>query len=486
MNIAILIGVSEYKQGIQDLPGCEHDIMAFDKLIKATSKYDDILSISDNSDSSKIKEKLVNFINLYKASEINEILFYFTGHGDYANDDFFYILSDFDSENRTQTSLQNSELDNLLKSLNPQLVVKIVDACHSGVNYIKGLEALDAYIKSTKSQFQNCYFLYSSLNTQSSFQNSEYSLFTFHFLNAIKNYQEDEIRYKNIIDYISDKFINYPEQTPFFVTQADFTEIFCTKNEFVSKFLEEYHNQTMVIEEDEKKNSTNEEKYSDIEEFIKEDAKKNISLEKVNNILKNIEQIAESFTLDNDIKNLYTLKVESLYNVEYNQYSQIIGNYLRSRQDQYFASPKYTTEIYTKMEIPALSLSDKIRGKSDKPYKVEKERQVINGYSLNAQYEYEQLIVKLESNYPNITSYQVLIAFLSSDRDIRLYYFLTNYIKKSWIGKELNDRYEWDATDFELVNEEDIYSYIKGFNKKINEKIRLDLSLKLKQKTNGK
>lgn len=484
MNIAILIGVSEYKLGIQNLPGCEHDIMSFGKLIKASAKYDDILSISDNSDSSKIKEKLVNFINLYKTSEINEILFYFTGHGDYANDDFFYILPDFDFEKRTQTSLQNSELDNLIKSLNPQLVVKIVDACHSGVNYIKDLKALDTYIKSTKGQFQNCYFLYSSLNTQSSFQNSEYSLFTFHFLNAIKNYQEDEIRYKNIIDYISDKFINYPEQTPFFVTQADFTEIFCTKNESINEFLEEYHNQTTEIDEDEKKDNSDEIKHSDLESLIKEDAKKNISLERVNHILGNIEEIVENFVLDDDIKNLYKLEIESHHSIKNNQYSLIIGNYLRSKQNQYFASPKYTTEIYTKMEIPTLSLSDKMRGKSDKPYKVEKERQVVNGYSLDAQYEYEQLIVELESNYPNINSYQVLIAFLCSDRDIRLYYFFTNYIKKSWTNKELNDRHEWDAADFELIDEEDIYSYIRGLSKNINEKIRLDLSLKLQQKTN--
>ena len=221
MNIAILIGVSNYKNGIIDLPGSKNDILQFDELIRNTKKYDEILSLSTETDSSNVKDKLASFINGKKGVEINELLFYFSGHGDFSNDEFYYILSDFSFDKRTQTSLENSELDNLIKSLTPKLVVKIVDACHSGVNYIKDIASIDSYIKSTSNQFHNCYFLYSSLNAQSSFQSNKFSFFTLSFINAVKHYQQKEIRYKDIIDYISDNFASFPEQTPFFVTQAE-------------------------------------------------------------------------------------------------------------------------------------------------------------------------------------------------------------------------------------------------------------------------
>jgi hypothetical protein len=237
MNIAILIGISEYTNGIQVLPGSKNDVIQFENLIKNTKKYDDILTISENTESSKVKDKLTSFINDRKGKNIEEVLFYFSGHGDFVNDEFYYILSDFNFDKRTQTSLQNSELDNLIKSLSPRLVIKVVDACHSGVNYIKDIKALDTYIKSTSNQFNNCYFLYSSLNSQSSFQNDNFSFFTLSFLNSVKAFKETDVRYKDIIDYISDEFSSFPEQTPFFVTQADFTELFCTKNEQLNKFL---------------------------------------------------------------------------------------------------------------------------------------------------------------------------------------------------------------------------------------------------------
>lgn len=218
MNIAIIIGVSEYKENIQDLPGSKNDTNAFHNLIQKTEKYDDILVLNDKQSSGKIKTEISHFFEKYKGENINEFLFYFTGHGDFANDEFYYILSDFDFNKRQQTSLQNSELDNLIKSINPKLVSKIVDACHSGVNYIKNINVIDTYIKSTANKFNNCYFLFSSLNNQSSFQNKDYSFFTLSLLNAIKNSEKTEVRYKDIIDYISDEFSQFPEQTPFFIT----------------------------------------------------------------------------------------------------------------------------------------------------------------------------------------------------------------------------------------------------------------------------
>ena len=40
------------------------------------------------------------FISQNKSSQINEVLFYFTGHGLYSENEFYYILSDFEQDKK--------------------------------------------------------------------------------------------------------------------------------------------------------------------------------------------------------------------------------------------------------------------------------------------------------------------------------------------------------------------------------------------------
>jgi hypothetical protein len=467
MNIAILIGVSEYKNGIQNLPGSKNDILQFETLVKSTKKYDEILSISEETESGKLKDKLTSFINEKKGTPIEELLFYFSGHGDFASNEFYYILSDFGFDKRTQTSLQNSELDNLIKSLSPKLVVKVVDACHSGINYIKDVAAIDLYIKSTSNQFQNCYFFYSSLNAQSSYQNNSFSFFTLSFLNAIKQFQQNEIRYKDIIDYISDDFASFPEQTPFFVTQADFTESFCIKTPELNKFLSQ-------IPETFPSSDTGKEeiiKYSTLEELIKSDAVYHLSIEDVHKILLEIRKTVESFTLESDIDNLYQIKLSFPNSTPFNCIA--IGQFTAKNKEGYFAKPTYTTETYEDIEKP--DQIDIWKGIQTKPYTITKKREVITGYSLSENYPYEHISIDINSNYPNISSYKCTIAFVNSDRKIKLYYFISNYIRENWKNRSLNSRFDWNATEFNLIENNQIIDFIKTINKSINQRIISDI-----------
>lgn len=70
-----------------------NDVIQFDSLIRNTKKFDEILIISQETASGKVKDKLTSFINDRKGNSIDEVLFYFSGHGDFANDEFYYILS---------------------------------------------------------------------------------------------------------------------------------------------------------------------------------------------------------------------------------------------------------------------------------------------------------------------------------------------------------------------------------------------------------
>ena len=100
--------------------------------------------INENEAGTEIKRRIVEFVEKYKGKEINELIFYFSGHGERFNDDFFYLPSDFDRKKRHTTGLQNSELDVWIKTLSPQLCVKIVDACFSGTQYIKSESSVEA------------------------------------------------------------------------------------------------------------------------------------------------------------------------------------------------------------------------------------------------------------------------------------------------------------------------------------------------------
>lgn len=237
MNLAIILSVSEYTDSINNLPGCKKDADCINNIITKTSKFDEILFINDKLSSGKVKEKLTTFISEHKNKRIDELFFYYTGHGEFKNNEFYYLLSDYNQIKKNQTSLQNEEVDSLFRTLNPDIVVKVIDACQSGKAYIKEAGAITKYFQKTINRFNRCYFLNSSLKDQSSFQTEVISDFTLSFINSIKEHDTNEIRYKDIIDFISDVFEKNTLQTPFFVVQADYTEKFCVINKTLKEYL---------------------------------------------------------------------------------------------------------------------------------------------------------------------------------------------------------------------------------------------------------
>jgi len=242
MNIAIILTVSEYKNE-NPLPGCVLDGKLIKRLLDITEKYKEILFIDSETDSFRVKEILSDFIRKNKGNKIEEIFFYYTGHEDFRGDEFYFILSDFDKDRYRQTSLPNSELDNFFRQLSPNLTVKVIDACHSGVTYVKNIDALSTHLNKSTQGFKNCYFMFSSMNNQSSYQDHFISDFTKSFIDSITKYPRTEIRYKHIIDYISDGFERNALQQPLFVTQAGFTEVFCSiEQKARTSFAEEIYN----------------------------------------------------------------------------------------------------------------------------------------------------------------------------------------------------------------------------------------------------
>jgi hypothetical protein len=178
MRVAILIGVSEYLDKRSNLPACKYDVEHMAEIIKATGKYDEVLFFSGDVRAAKLKTEISQSIDSLSKNPVEEVFFYYTGHGDFRNNEFYFALTDYSETSLRQTSLQNSEMDNWLRALNPKLAVKIVDACNSGTLYIKDDSYFEAHIKKSVDQFEACYFMFSSSSQEPSYQDNALSYFT--------------------------------------------------------------------------------------------------------------------------------------------------------------------------------------------------------------------------------------------------------------------------------------------------------------------
>lgn len=109
MNIGIVIGVENYKSDIYDnLTACKNDAELFKDVLESVKDFEEILYLNNDDPGTLIKRNIADFIEKYKEKEISEFIFYFSGHGERFEDDFFYLPSDFDKKRRETTGLRNS------------------------------------------------------------------------------------------------------------------------------------------------------------------------------------------------------------------------------------------------------------------------------------------------------------------------------------------------------------------------------------------
>lgn len=228
-NYAIVIGVSEYNHA-QCLPACKNDAETMGQLLQATEKYD-VLIISEKIGKAELLEKIESFLPIESNDSIGELFFYFSGHG-MQNTETYFVLYDTDLAKINSTALKNSEIDDLVRRRNPSLYVKIIDACQSGLEYIKEISAEKECLNIQPPQYgkalKNCIFMCSSQKNQSSLATKEYSYFTKSFLSSITEFSEaDKIKYSDIQNHIADDFqTSNIDQTPQFVTQSSGNDIF--------------------------------------------------------------------------------------------------------------------------------------------------------------------------------------------------------------------------------------------------------------------
>lgn len=228
MKIAVVIGISRY-ENLEPLSACENDAKNIVKLLKATGEYAEVFALTQETEARRIKSSFIDFFDRHKGKKIDEVFFYFSGHGTYVPDNVLFCCSDFDPKYPSSTSLSNQEIDEYIRTINPELTVKLLDSCNSGVRYIKATgDNLEKAIMDTGINRFIC--MASSGFDQLSFASDKMSDFTKSFIEGVFSIEEGKILYRDIQNYISDIFIDKPEQTPQFVTQVTGLEVFTSVN----------------------------------------------------------------------------------------------------------------------------------------------------------------------------------------------------------------------------------------------------------------
>ena len=228
MKIAVVIGIDLY-ENLDSLPACKYDTNKIKEILKATGEYAEVVTLTEDTKTRPIKSSLRTFFSKYREKEIDEVFFYFSGHGTYISDNVLFCCSDFDPKYPSSTSLSNQEIDDYMRSINPKLAVKILDSCSSGGKYIK--DTKDNFERAIRNTFLNYFICMASSGLdESSYASDKMSDFTKSFIEGIFSIEEGEILYRDIQNHISDSFIDKPEQTPQFVTQVTGLEVFAKLN----------------------------------------------------------------------------------------------------------------------------------------------------------------------------------------------------------------------------------------------------------------
>ena len=460
MKVAILIGISKYEK-LTPLPGCKADLVLMEELLRKTDDYSEILSIGEDTNSSKVKRKVSEWIENLIGKEVNEVFFYYTGHGVFQNEEFYFCCSDFDKNKFNTTGITNSEIDEWLRNLNATLAIKVIDACQSGIQYVKDSEIqfLTKLKGSNPKSFKNCYFMFSSQNDQSSYQDDKLSFFTKAFALSIKDHQEERIRYRDIIDYISDYFVSDGSQKPHFVMDASSTEEFCFINEDLKQFL----NTTSLLNEPIETTEVIDTPALSLKEIVASDASKFCNEEEVSEILEELKIKVSDFNYNNEFTDLYETKItfeqgllkDDAYGNPLPNVKQI-GEWLSKNNHEYFAKHTYKTVSYTE------KVRDNFRNsftltREPSYYTETRTRNVISGLEITAKFPFDTITIIAEPKYLNLLPFECVIVLVLSKKEIRFFYYYADFRELNWKDRKIESNVSWLTSKTEMKDRKSIW-----------------------------
>ncbi len=488
-KIAILVGVSNY-QNTSPLPPCDNDLQLMTAIVKASGAFDDLILLDNSPISIHAKDQISNFIKKYQNDKIQEIFFYYTGHGMRYLDDFLFLFADFNKSKIEQTALRNSELDSMIKSLNPELAVKVVDACYAGTEYIKSDQDLKLILeKSQQNGFNKTYFLFSSSVNQTSIALPDFSIFTKSFAKALLNHLDKPVRYRDIMAYISDDNSVSQHQTPLFIQQANNTEVFCS----VSVDLINAIKSEISIQDDSLNTQSNDKPIEATFEdrliaSVKEKSKDYCTEEEAKISLSNFVKLVQEYNWGNVISSLYEIEPKLTNDFSNVTGMSAIGKWLSGNGNLYFAEVDYVKEAYEAKERVEV---EKEPGAIDHSFSrlfgttrtieykpVTRYREVIAGIKHTAPSPCCSIDIHLCPKEESLSWYRVFVVYIFSKSDLTI--FAKHEIEQeiSWNQRITANSNAWMTTHCKLKNYAEIGQSVSRLLEDIEETIVNEVSAK--------
>ncbi|MCX9115989.1 caspase family protein [Providencia rettgeri] len=512
ITLGIFIGVSEYDDAnYPALPPCKSDLNAMYQVMQTIKKFTKTIKL-ENEKSIDIKSQLMSLAAEYKGKKIDEIFFYFSGHGERLEDDFYYVLNDFDSKKVNSTGLSETYLDGLVRELTPRVYTKIIDACFSGTKYIKDSTENKKIIiekKMANLNLENIYYFFSSRENQESYADKKgLSFFTDQLISSIMSF-EREIRYVDLSGELADIFKSAQyQQQPIFIMQGSFTES-------IGKINEKQINRLMSnlgIDDSESKehgddvnDSTQSLLAINLDKLIEKS--KNNSVDE-NFILDKLSGITEKLVnfLDEKIEEAYdiTIKNESTHAVPNRDK---IGFWLVKNTDL-FAVPDKSERTVTKMNyvkpdkisvvsdntnniwmnetgianqlaLNTGSLFGRLRNNQKKEELVLKEfkekEKFVSGFSYKCNDKHNIIKIAFSPKHQLLPKVEYWTVFIYSHEKFYIHSLFITYIKKSWDSYEANSNNNWSVSkikNIKNITQESLVSIIcKAIEENINEEI---------------
>lgn len=482
MNLGIVIGVEKYKSSTyNDLIACKNDAKLIYEVVKKVKNFKELLYVNNSESAHSIKNMISDFIEKYQNEEVNELFFYFSGHGERYSEDFLYLLNDYNPQKKETTSLRNSELDGWIKSISPQLTIKIIDACFSGTQYIKSdTENNSEFTKSAKKYGLNdLYFLFSSRENEASFAGNEYSKFTESILTSLTELDGD-VRYRDIIAFVADDLKNQSSSLPIFVSQATNTEKFGKIEKDIQEFiLKEFG----VLEEKESQYNINE----DIEEKVELNLFDKLKeKEKLKCFSK--EELESFFEAFMERIKIHLKETEHYFNIEINNTltpsdipnKKRIAEWLneKGKEEDFFANIEYTTIQKEVQEYQALPKKPRrarysglsafaqmsLLGEDDTKYKlvtVKKEVKYIDGFNYNTSLANCVLNINFNPKNELLEACSLFIVFNFSNKKTIAHYSYERLSKINWDVNSKPKCLEWKILDINLKDDNAADKYSK-------------------------
>lgn len=464
---------------------CKNDIDCMKSLLESSQEFSKILVLF-NENKEDIQNKLMATINSYKEEDIDQLLFYFSGHGHRdEKGDFFFCLQNTNTDSINSTAISYTGLDDFLRQFNANFVCKIIDACYAGQQYIKGSQDDFWQKKSQDNTFKDVYYMYSSSCDETSLATSKISLFTKYFISALDDIslRNDKVMYRNIGDYLADR----EEITPYFNTQGFNTEYFLNDTKKIKKVLGELKK---LVSEDVK--NQKEKSYIDI---IKQQAVEFYSKEEGMRILNEMASSVFEIDFSEDLKQLFDITKQK-NNKNYKEIKSI-GNWLEKntsnkKNDVFFAEPSFEDRVVTEQKyvkrpkkpdlfgLSRVNFMRRDRFSADFDFVLEEvsvNKPFLDGFSYieNIDINDMEFSFRPKKEFPNLFLYVARIIIVFSKSEVVFFYNVEDCSFKNWVEFQSPTNKEWKVIRYNIkdIQNDKICQF---FKEKISNCIRVSLN----------